>query len=256
MAFAVSLRAQRTICQLYLAECGSIARSSRGTYVPTPTIGRSITTRDSASGRKTVRLSDPRHLCIRSSSDGAPEGMEYEWSFSDGTKATGARVSHVFPQAGRYRPTLKVTDAKGNVDYDFGKVTVADPDIPSLQRCYLHASYWPTKEIDVGDEVAFFVRSFRFVPPQGEEIWDFGDGSPSAHSQSDGAVDHHRKDGYGTVTHCFKEPGHYVVTVRRSNSDGQWAVDKIDVRVERQREAALFTAFRRTSLLAASGLSM
>ena len=168
----------------------------------------------------------------RSWSDAGPEGMKYEWSFSDGTKATGARVSHVFGQSGRYRPVLKVTDAKGNVDYDFGKVTVADPDVPPLQRCYLHASYWPTKDIHVGDEVAFLVRSFRFVPPQGDEIWDFGDGSPPAHSRSDGAVDHHNKDGYGTVTHCFKEAGHYVVTVRRSNNDGQWAVDKLDVRVE------------------------
>jgi PKD repeat protein len=158
--------------------------------------------------------------------------MKYEWSFSDGTKAIGTGVSHVFGQSGRYRPTLKVTDAKGNVDYDFGKVTVADPDVPPLQRCYLHASYWPTKDIHVGDEVAFLVRSFRFVPPQGDEIWDFGDGSPPAHSRSDGTVDHHSKNGYDTVTHCFKEAGHYVVTVRRNNNDGQWAVDKIDVRVE------------------------
>ncbi len=160
------------------------------------------------------------------------EGMKYEWSFADGTTATGARVSHVFAEPGRYRPTLKVTDRAGNVDYDFGKVTAAAPDVAPLKRCYLHAAYWPTKTIHAGDEVAFLARSFRFEPTQGDEIWDFGDGSPPARTRSDGAVDHHNKDGYGRVTHRFEKPGNYIVTVRRSNDDGQWAMDKLDVRVE------------------------
>lgn len=136
-----------------------------------------------------------------------------------------------------------------NLPTPLGGVRIDCPVIKGYLRSY--SNYWsidhdarfriwpqdgplirPGTFVYVGDEVAFLVRSFRFVPPQGDEIWDFGDGSPPAHSRSDGAVDHHRKDGYGTVTHCFKEPGHYVVTVRRNNSDGQWAVDKIDVRVE------------------------
>ena len=159
------------------------------------------------------------------------EGMKYEWRFSDGTKATGARVRHVFSEPGRYRPTLKVTDRKGNVDYDFGKVTAAAPDVAPSQRCYLHAAYWPTKDIHVGDEVTFLVRSFRFTPAVGDEVWDFGDGSSVEKTQSDGAIDHHNKAGYARVTHRFAEPGDYIVTVRRSNEDGQWAIDKLDVRV-------------------------
>ncbi len=168
----------------------------------------------------------------RSWSAAGSEGLKYEWSFADGTKATGARVSHVFAEPGRYRPTLKVTDGAGNVDYDFGKVTAAAPDVAPLKRCYLHASYWPTKGIQAGDEVTFLARSFRFVPTQGDESWDFGDGSPPAHTRSDGAVNQHNKDGYGRVTHRFEKPGIYIVTVRRSSDDGQWAVDKLDVRVE------------------------
>ena len=168
----------------------------------------------------------------RSWSSSGTEGMKYEWAFADGTTATGAKVSQVFAEPGRYRPTLKVTDAKGNVDYDFGKVTAADPDAAPGQRCYLHAAYWPTKEIGVGDEVTFLARSFRFQPRRGDEVWDFGDGSPSARTRSDGAVEQHNKDGYGRVTHRFEKAGDYVVTVRRSNDDGQWAVDRLDVRVE------------------------
>ena len=168
----------------------------------------------------------------RSWSSAGPEGMRYEWTFADGTQATGAKVEHVYTKPGRYRPTLKVTDAAGNVDYDFGKVTVADPGVPAAGRCYLHASYWPTKRIRVGGEVSFLVRSFRVDPPRGDEMWDFGDGSPTARTQSDGAVDQHNKDGYAMTKHHFERPGDFIVTVRRSNNDGQWAVDKLDVRVE------------------------
>ena len=167
----------------------------------------------------------------RSWSAAGRDGMKYEWTFDDGTRAIGAKVEHVFEKPGRYRPTLKVTDADGNVDYDFGKVTAADPDVPPLGRCYLHASYWPTKNIRAGDEVTFLVRSFRFKPEVGDEIWDFGDGSPTVRTQSDGAIDHRNKDGYAITKHRFEKAGYYIVTVRRSNDDGQWAVDKLDVRV-------------------------
>ncbi|MFV1966283.1 MAG: PKD domain-containing protein [Pirellulaceae bacterium] len=169
----------------------------------------------------------------RSWSAAGRQGMTYEWRFDDGTKTKDAKVEHVFSEAGQFCPTLKVTDAKGNVDYDFGKVTVADPKIPPKQRCSLHASYWPTQSIRAGDDVAFLVRSFRFQPAVGKEAWDFGDGSPLVHTQSDGAVDPHNKDGYAVTKHVFQEPGHYIVTVTRRGSDGQRAVDKLDVRVGR-----------------------
>jgi murein DD-endopeptidase MepM/ murein hydrolase activator NlpD len=167
----------------------------------------------------------------RSWTKAGPDGMQFEWSFDDGTLTNGAKIEHTFVKSGRYRPTLKVTDKHGNVDYDFGKVTIADPRVPSLQRCYLHASYWPTQNIRIGAEVSFLVRSFRFQPAVGDEVWDFGDGSSKGHTQSDGAVDSRNKDGYATVKHSFAKPGDYIVTVRRASDDGQWAVDKLDVRV-------------------------
>ena len=166
----------------------------------------------------------------RSWSAAGRQGLKYEWSFDDGSRAAGAKVEHVFRDEGRYRPTLKVTDKAGNVDYDFGKVSVVHPNVPP--NCYLHASYWPTKNIRAGEEVSFLVRSFRFAPPRGDEIWDFGDGSPSVRTQSDGAVKHRDKEGYAVTKHRFKNTGYYVVTVRRSNDHGQQAVDKLDVRVD------------------------
>jgi murein DD-endopeptidase MepM/ murein hydrolase activator NlpD len=167
----------------------------------------------------------------RSWSTAGSEGLRFEWLFDDGTRATGANIEHTYSKPGRYRPILKVTDAAGNVDYDFGKVTVADPEVPAAGRCYLHAAYWPTRHIRVGDEVTFLVRSFRFDPPRGDEIWDFGDGSPTVRTRSDGAVEHRNRDGYAITKHRFERPGHHIVTVHRSSPDGQWAVDKLDVRV-------------------------
>ena len=39
--------------------------------------------------------------------------VAYAWTFGDGTKARGARVSHAFRRAGRYSVTLTATDAGG-----------------------------------------------------------------------------------------------------------------------------------------------
>lgn len=169
----------------------------------------------------------------RSWSTSGKDSLKYEWTFDDGTHATTAKVTHTFDKPGRYRPILKVTDAKGNTDYDFAKVTVSDPSIPSKKRCELHASYWPTQKIRPNDEVTFLVRSFHFTPMVGDETWDFGDGSPEVTTRSDGCAKRHNKTGYAIVKHHFKKPGHYIVTVRRQNRDGQTTVDRLDVRVEK-----------------------
>ncbi|MGD9126572.1 MAG: PKD domain-containing protein [Planctomycetia bacterium] len=160
--------------------------------------------------------------------------VKYEWTFDDGTTATGPKVEHVFRKGGCYGPILKVTDAKRNIDYDFAVVKVADPKVSPKKRCYLHASYWPTpnQKIRPGQEVTFLVRSFRFTPKVGDETWDFGDGTPKETTRSDGCIDYHTKPGYATIKHRFEKPGHYIVTVRRQNSNGQTAVDRLDVRVE------------------------
>lgn len=158
--------------------------------------------------------------------------LRYEWTFDDGTTVTDAKVTRVFEKPGRYHPILKVTDSQGNTDYDFAKVTVVDPSVPASERYDLHASYWPSQAIHPGDEVTFLVRSFAFTPKVGDEEWDFGDGSPTVKTGSDGCVDHHNKSGYAIVKHRFEQPGYYLVSVRRQNGNGQWAIDRLDVKVE------------------------
>jgi hypothetical protein len=122
---------------------------------------------------------------------------------------------------------LKVTDRHGHVDYDFALVQVLDPAKVDQYPPTLHANYWPSLDVRAGDEVTFKVRAFRMS--DGEETWDFGDGSPTVKTQSDGAGPPLNKEGYAITRHRYASPGHYVVQVKRLAGDGTPAIDHLDV---------------------------
>ncbi len=154
---------------------------------------------------------------------------EYHWTFTDGTTASGARVERKYPAPGKYAEILRVTDRQGNVDYDFAYVQVLDPERPNRYTPSLHATYAPTFGIVAGDPVEFQVRAFRMT--EGEEVWDFGDGSPPVRTRSDGNVTPLAPDGYAKVTHRYQEPGDYLVHVSRRDSRGVPAHARLYVRV-------------------------
>ena len=68
----------------------------------------------------------------------------------------------------------------------------------------------------------------------------FGDGSPSVDVQSvpveptanNGKSSVHAKDGYAVTTHRYAKPGHYLVSVSRTNNRGQTATAQLQVRIE------------------------
>jgi subtilisin family serine protease len=74
---------------------------------------------------KTVPLGSAVTLDGSGSSD--PDGAiaSFQWSFGDGSTATGATVSHTYAAAGVYTATLTVTDNKGATAQDAAMVTVA-----------------------------------------------------------------------------------------------------------------------------------
>ncbi len=154
---------------------------------------------------------------------------KFEWQLSDATAATGARITHAYPKPGCYSEVLKVTDAEGNIDYDFGIVQVLDGDHLDRLPPMIHPTYAPTQGIRVGDPVTFKVRTFGTT--DGKETWDFGDGSPPVKVQSDGNVDSLAEGGYAVTTHRFEKPGHYVVRVERTNDDGVGTIGHLHVRV-------------------------
>ena len=156
----------------------------------------------------------------------------FRWTFCDGTTASGPEVARRYDRSGTYSEILKVTDDEGRIDYDFAVVQVVDREKPDESPPSIHAVYWPTFGIKAGDEVTFKVRSFRIDREDGHEVWDFGDGSPTVEVQSDGNAVKLAKDGYAITTHRYREPGHYLVSVRRTNRLGQTATGRLHVRVD------------------------
>ncbi len=154
----------------------------------------------------------------------------FEWSFGEGTTATGPRVERSYDRPGSYCEVLKVSDGQGHVDYDFAIVQVLDRSDPEMVPPTIHAAYAPTLGIKAGDSVTFKVRTFRTT--DGHETWDFGDGTPAVDVQSDGNVDQRAKVGYAVTTHRFARPGHYLVGVSRTDRRGTSATARLHVVVE------------------------
>jgi murein DD-endopeptidase MepM/ murein hydrolase activator NlpD len=153
----------------------------------------------------------------------------YEWTFTGGGTASGARVERTYTKPGNYSEILKVTDSRGSVSYDFATVDIVDPAHPEQRPPAIHAAYWPTTNIKPAQEVSFKVRTFGTT--DGEELWDFGDGTPKSTTKSDGNVRALAKDGYVATSHAFAKPGDYLVQVERANARGEKAVGRLWVHV-------------------------
>ena len=152
--------------------------------------------------------------------------QRFEWTFSDGSKGSGSKVSRVYSRPGTYSEILKVTDRRGHSAYDFAVVQVAakqepqPPDEESLAPT-IHASFYPTIGLRPGQAVTFLVRSCRTT--FGQETWHFGDGSAAVKVKSDGCSVAKAKDGYARTRHVFQKPGDYIVRVERPNARGEKA---------------------------------
>jgi murein DD-endopeptidase MepM/ murein hydrolase activator NlpD len=153
----------------------------------------------------------------------------FEWIFSDGSTASGPTASRSYDRPGAYSEIVKVTDRQGHVAYDFAIVQVLDRSTPDQIPPTIHAAYAPTSGIRPGDPVTFKVRTFRST--DGQETWDFGDGSAPVDVQSDGNVNQHARDGYAVTTHRYEKPGQYLVRVQRTDRRGATATARLVVEV-------------------------
>ena len=164
----------------------------------------------------------------RKSKSFAGDIISYEWTFWDGTTAEGAVQEKLYDKPGEYSEILRVTDSKGNVDYDFTVVQVYDMDNPEKTIPAMQPAYHPTLNIKPGDPVTFLVRTFN--TDFGNEVWDFGDGSPHVTVKSE-FVDRKNssKGKFAKTVHSFSEPGHYIVRVERSDETGITAAAHLHV---------------------------
>jgi len=156
----------------------------------------------------------------------------YEWTFTDGGKATGPKVEHAYSQPGTYSEILKITDDRGRTAYDFETVNVLDPRHPEQVPPSIQAAYFPTTGIAPGQSVTFKARSFGTT--DGQESWSFADGATAA-TKSDGNAVPLARDGFAATTHAFQKPGDYLVRVERANHLGQKAIAHLAVHVDGAR---------------------
>ena len=154
----------------------------------------------------------------------------YEWQFTDGSKEGGVRVRRVYSKPGTHHEALKVTAPDGQISYDFATVNVFAPNETERLPPSIHAVFHPTTGIRPKQSVTFKVRTFRTT--DGEEIWDFGDGTAKVTTKSDGNVVQLAKDGYAVTSHAYAKPGDYLVRVERTNRHGHTATARLWVRVE------------------------
>jgi murein DD-endopeptidase MepM/ murein hydrolase activator NlpD len=157
--------------------------------------------------------------------------LRYRWVFGDGSTAEGIRAERVYEKPGVYSEILEVRDADGNLARDFAVVHVFDGVRPGDNPPALHAAFAPTMGIRAKTPVLFKVRSFR--SEEGEERWDFGDGTPRVTVKSNGRPIFHDPNGYAITQHAFDKPGRYLVSVERIDAaSGLTATAHLDVLVE------------------------
>jgi murein DD-endopeptidase MepM/ murein hydrolase activator NlpD len=155
----------------------------------------------------------------------------YDWTFHNGSTATGPKIERTYDTPGEYSETLKVIDEEGNASYDFAVVQVLDRKTPEPPPPAIHAAYYPTLGLRPGDPVTFKVRTFGTT--DGSETWNFGDGTPPVNVRSDGNVQQLARDGYASVVHCFARPDDYLVRVERTDRRGYKAGARLLVQVRR-----------------------
>ena len=81
-----------------------------------------------------------------------------------------------------------------------------------------------------GDPVTLKVRTFRTT--DGEETWDFGDGTPAVRVRSDGNVNIHDPNGFAVTEHRYERAGDYIAGVSRTDRRGITATAHLWIRVE------------------------
>jgi len=132
----------------------------------------------------------------------------YRWTFGDGSKTGGKKVSHVYTTAGTYYAKLTITDSEGLTD------TVSTPIVVSGTSSSVNET--PIAVISTSQ-------------PQGESSLVFSfDGSQS--SDPDGSIAGYRWDfGDGTTghgkktTHTYTSAGNYIVTLKVKDDQGATA---------------------------------
>ena len=138
--------------------------------------------------------------------DGEVQGWSWVLELKDsGTAGSSQTFKHVFQDSGNYTISLQVRDDDGASSVPLlAQIEIGNaPPIASFS--VVHDSTCEPGSI------RFDARGSKDLSPQGKIVhvaWDFGDGTSCPGNASDCLPDSH-----WTPTHCYSEPGTYIVTL-------------------------------------------
>jgi PKD repeat protein len=110
---------------------------------------------------------------------------DYDWSFGDGSDASGSKVDHIFNRTGDFDVKLKVTDDQGLTSEVKHHIEISGPLLASISA---------PSQGQVGQSIAF--SGSGIGTHIADFVWSFGDGSTASGQ---------------TVSHVYAGPGNFVV---------------------------------------------
>lgn len=191
----------------------TVTDSDGATSTTTRTIAIEVTPPASPTAAFTARADNLTATfdALESSSPGGTI-TAYDWTFGDGSSATGASPSHTYREAGTYDVKLTVTDARGVQGSSTQSVSVA----PLLVAAFDASTRGRALTVDASSSGGSVVGY----------AWDFGDGSTA-----EGATSGHR----------FSEDGTYIVLLTVTDAAGRAATTTRSVTVVNSPPTSSFT---------------
>jgi len=124
--------------------------------------------------------------------------VSYDWTFTDGSRATGPKVQRSYSKIGTYSEQLRVRDDKGTTDSDFVEVFVLDRENKKSPP-FAWIGYYPIRGIKPDAPVEF--RTYFWFMDKNTVQIDFGDGTkqPVEFGKS--------------FTHKYAKPGVYLISL-------------------------------------------
>ena len=147
------------------------------------------------------------------STDPDGETLAYSWDFGDGTRTSGASVSHTYEKVGAYVAVLRVTDTQGN----FRETTVPVTVTSAQAGNYFTPIPDFTVTADSENLLAFRVDGSGTNDLDGNSdaldySWDFGDGTTESGVQ---------------VGHTYAQPGFYEITLTAADGSTSGIVTRV-----------------------------
>lgn len=148
--------------------------------------------------------------------------ISYDWTFGDGSSATGAQASHTYTAVGTYAATLTVTDNQGALDTDTVSITV------------LSANEAPTASLSVSSSSGSAPLPVTFSGANSSDIdgtivsyhWNFGDGTSTITTTP-------------SVSYTYRSAGTFVASLTVTDDRGATASATTQVMVTLDQSTVL-----------------